>query len=102
MNKQEKIREGIGSRIIDIFCEGIAYGVEKRDGGKAVYTPTERITEFINFLHDNDVVIKVDREWDIGETDTLNIPCNPLCHNMERKLLKEAGYVAVEPLIGGK
>jgi len=34
------------------------------------------------------------RDWDleIGETDTHGIPCNPLCHNMERRLLCGDNY----------
>ena len=54
------------------------------------------------YLHSQGVVLKVEVEWDIGEVNTDGIPCNPLCHNMERKLLKEAGYTTTAPLIEEK
>lgn len=44
------------------------------------------------------VVIKVGEIGNAGETDTHGVPCNSLCHNMERKILRMQGYVLVAPI----
>lgn len=94
-NKQEEIREGMAELLCG-YGTDVRVAYAERKGGSARYTRTDKI---LSYLHSRGVVIQVEREWDIGETATHGIPCNPLCHNMERKLLKDAGYIAVEPLI---
>ena len=88
MNKQEEIRGNL-KRIIDKAPVSLTMGRDIAD-------------KILSYLDSENVKIQVDREWDIGDIGDINthgIPCNPHCHNMERKMLKEDGLVAVERLI---
>ena len=93
MTKQEEIREGIAGVICDKICgycagrgEEIYNGLEERDKGD-FRVDADKI---IAYLHNNDVVIKVDRELPAMESQERSI--------IFADFLKKSGYVAVEPL----
>ncbi len=88
MTTREEIREEI-ERILDelLFSPG-----ESDDG--YTYNLTGCITNLLNYLHSQGVVIKVDRELPI----ITDIGWGVSAKKEQVKML-EAGYVAVEPLI---
>ncbi len=88
MATREEIREGMEQIVSDMV-----YGVGVH------YTSKEIVAKLQEYEASQGVAIKVEVEWEIGITDTAGTPCNSLCHNMERKLLKEDGYTLTEPLI---
>jgi len=81
MTKQEEIREGIGHYII-LYRMG-------------EYKEDQTINKILSYLHSQGVVIRVDREL------TKEVMYGQEAYAQEdiERFLREAGYVAVEPLI---
>ncbi len=65
-----------------------------------VYTPAMCSEDLMEFLHSQDVVIKVDRELPGPDFENSHIGVEQFNHQLDiRKKMVEAGYVAVESLI---
>ena len=90
MSKQEKIREGIGTWLLERdACHDVDCGNTKCNANCPYL---REITErFMAYLHSQGVVIKVERELDEEYFDGLE--------GIVADRIRQAGYVAVEPLI---
>lgn len=96
MTKQEEIREGIGKIVSDTVK---LHSIRAGNQAVFVYTGDKPLQDLIlEYLHSQGVVIKVDKEfpesltvYGYGEEKYLRM--------VSPQELKEAGYVAVEPLI---
>jgi len=99
MNKQEEIREGIKANILVAIKWAVSEGMTDP------YLDLH-VDKVLKLLHSQGVVIKVDRELPDYEDlhdcydGKLTSP-EQFKHDIQMDMLK-AGYVAVEPLIGGE
>jgi len=97
---REEIREELAKRRYYDGWVGIGSGIPKWEDRTEVEREhfRRKIDSDLTYLHDNDVVIKVDRE--LPECSLSNLNCDLSCHIAEQRAMLKAGYTAFKSLIG--
>lgn len=85
MTKQEEIENGVASMVFTGDAEK-SIALAKR---------------ILVWQSSQGCVLKVEGELEYGDCDAHGTICNLTCHNMERKLIKEAGYCLTKPIKEG-
>ncbi|KKK48058.1 hypothetical protein LCGC14_3148950 [marine sediment metagenome] len=112
MSKQEEIREGIEEKTQHLFCQHCK-AIQKVMGvvAECWYNPLDRehpafcasnedfLIQHFKDMDSQGVVIKVERDTACSLTC---VSCGKLLSEIRSKVLEQAGYVAVEPLIQEK